>query len=232
MLFLALCKDFIGRGGIISCAFLCKKVDFLLDVLFFGRNMPAKLSVIITDKRRICPDFTIFIGEGLMKKQSFTLVEVMIVIALLGILAAVILPTLHGHTVSARESAVKDCLMTIRTQIELYKMEHNGVPPGYVDGSPTTVITLKKQFVGTTMLGGMASDNKVPSALFPYGPYIQKLPENPFNHRTEISYVGAATPFADAVDGTTCGWLYKRETGEFVINWTGKDSKGVYFYDY
>lgn len=172
------------------------------------------------------------IGEGVMKIKAFTLVEVMIVVALLGILAAVIVPTMQGHTVSARESAVKDCLMTMRTQIEIYKMEHNGVPPGYVNGNPTTVLTLEKQFVGTTMLTGLASANNVPSALFPYGPYVKNLPENPFNHRTEISYVGAATPFSDAVDGTTCGWLYKRETAEFVVNCTGTDSAGVNFYDY
>jgi general secretion pathway protein G len=173
-----------------------------------------------------------FIGEGLMKKEAFSLVEVMIVIALLGILAAVILPTMYGHTVSARESAVKDCLMTVRTQIQLYKMEHNGVPPGYVDGNPNSVLLLELQLTATTTSTGSPSPSKVPTAPYLYGPYIQKLPENSFNQRTDIAYVNVATAFSDAVDGTTCGWLYKRETGEFVINWTGKDSKGVYFYDY
>ena len=167
-----------------------------------------------------------------MKIKAFTLVEVMIVIALLGILAAVILPTMYGHTISARESAVKDCLMTMRTQIQLYKMEHNGIPPGYVNGIGVSSLMLEPQLTGTTAVTGQASTNKVPTALFPYGPYIKRLPENPFNHRKDISYVNVATAFADAVDGTTCGWLYKRETAEFVINLTGKDSKGAYFYDY
>ena len=167
-----------------------------------------------------------------MKIKAFTLVEVMIVVALLGILAAVILPTMHGHTVSARESAVKECLMTMRTQIELYKMHHKGVPPGYVNGSTASSILLQHQFTATTAIDGAVSTSKTPTSNYPYGPYIKKLPENPFNHRTDIAYVGAATAFSDAVDGTTCGWLYKRETGEFVINWTGTDSKGVNFYDY
>ena len=167
-----------------------------------------------------------------MKKKAFTLVEVMIVIALLGILAAVILPSMHGHTVGARESAVKDCLMTMRTQIQLYKMEHNGLPPGYVNDITAAPSLLGYQFTATTTVTGLVSMSKVPSAPYLYGPYIQKLPENPFNQRTDIAYINVATSFADAVDGATCGWLYKRETAEFVINWTGKDSKGVKFYDY
>lgn len=203
-----------------------------MDVVIFGRYRPAKLSVIIADKRRVCRDFTMFIGEVLMKKEAFSLVEVMIVIALLGILAAVILPSMHGHTVSARESAVKDCLMTVRTQIQLYKMEHKGVPPGYISGEGAPESFLPLQFTGTTTLTGQASPNKVPSAPFLYGPYVKKLPENPFNNLSTIAYVPETSSFVDAVDGTSSGWLYKKETAEFVINWTGKDSKGVYFYDY
>ena len=173
-----------------------------------------------------------FIGEGKMKIRAFTLVEVLIVVAILGILAAVVLPTFQGQTAIARESSAKDSLSTMRTQIEFYKIEHDGVPPGYVNGNPTTVLTLEKQFVGTTMLMGLASANKVPSALFPYGPYIRKMPENPFNNLTNIAYVAEGTAFSAAVDGTTSGWLYKKETGEFKINWTGTDSEGVNFYDY
>ncbi len=167
-----------------------------------------------------------------MKIKGFTLVEVMIVIALLGILAAVIVPTLQGHTVSARESAVKDCLMTIRTQIEFYRMQHDGITLGYIGSNPISVLLLELQLTATTTSTGSPSPSKVPAAPFLYGPYIRKLPENPFNNRTDIAYVNVATAFSDAVDGTTCGWLYKKETAEFVVNWTGTDSKGVNFYDY
>lgn len=167
-----------------------------------------------------------------MKIKAFTLVEVVIVISLLGILVAIIVPTLQGHTTSARESAVKDCLMTMRTQIQLYKLEHNGVPPGYVNGSPASTSTLEKQFIGTTIVTGFASLSTVPTDPFLYGPYVKKLPVNPFNNLSNIAYVDLATSFADEVDGTTSGWLYKKETAEFVINWPETDSEGVNFYDY
>jgi prepilin-type N-terminal cleavage/methylation domain-containing protein len=167
-----------------------------------------------------------------MKKKSFTLVEILIVVAILGILAAVVLPTFQGQTTIARESSVKDSLSTMRTQIEFYKVEHDGVPPGYINGEGAPESFLPLQFTGTTTLTGQASPNKVPTIPFLCGPYIRKMPENPYNNLSTIIYVAEATAFADAVDGTSSGWLYKKETAEFVINWVGIDSEGVNFYDY
>lgn len=167
-----------------------------------------------------------------MKRRAFTLVEVIIVVTILGILAAVVIPTFQGQTTSARESAAKDSLKTMRTQIELYKLQHDGVPPGYVNGVAAPTSTLQLQFIGTTTIIGLASPNKIPTAPFLYGPYVKKLPENPFNNLTNIAYVDEATDFSAAVDGASSGWLYKKETGEIRINWMGTDQKGDNFYDY
>ncbi|MHC4693461.1 MAG: prepilin-type N-terminal cleavage/methylation domain-containing protein [Planctomycetota bacterium] len=167
-----------------------------------------------------------------MKIKAFTLVEILIVVAVFGILAAIVIPTLKGHTATGRESSVKESLNTIRTQIEFYKMDHDGVPPGYVNGEGVPESYLPLHFTGTTMVTGEASPDKIPSDPFLYGPYIKKLPINPYNNLSTIIYVDKATAFADAVDGTSSGWLYKKETGEFKINWPGTDSEGVNFYDY
>ena len=78
-----------------------------------------------------------------MKIKAFTLVEILIVVTILGILAAVVLPTFQGQTAIARESSVKDSLSTMRTQIEFYKMEHDGVPPGYANGNPVGEMLLE-----------------------------------------------------------------------------------------
>jgi general secretion pathway protein G len=167
-----------------------------------------------------------------MKIKAFTLVEILIVVTILGILAAVVLPTLQGHTANARESTAKESLRTMRVQIEMYKLQHDGVPPGYINGAAAPEAFLPLQFTGTTTVTGQASPNKVPTAPFLYGPYVRKLPENPYNNLSNIIYVAETTPFSDAVNGTSSGWLYKKETGEFKINWVGTDSKGVNFYDY
>jgi len=174
----------------------------------------------------------IFLGFKEMKKNAFTLIEVILVVTILGILGALILPTFQGHITGARESAAKDSLRTMRTQIELYKWQHGGSLPGYVNGAGAPTATLQLQFTGTTAETGLASPSTVPADPFLYGPYVIKLPKNPFNDLSNIAYVAELTAFADAVDGTSSGWLYKKETGELRINWTGNDSEGVAFIDY
>lgn len=167
-----------------------------------------------------------------MRKKAFTLVEVILVVTILGILAALVLPTFQGHIAQAKESAAKDNIRAMRSQIELYKMQHKGVPPGYVNGVGAPVATVSLQFTGTTTETGQASPSTIPADPFLYGPYLKKMPENPFNNLSTIAYVAEATAFSAAVDGTSSGWLYKKETAEFRINWTGTDSDGIAFYDY
>ncbi len=169
---------------------------------------------------------------GEMKEKAFTLVEVILVVTILGILAALVMPTFQGHIVKARESAAKDNLRVMLNQIELYKLQHKGIPPGYLDGSGAPEALMQLQFTGITTETGAASFSSVPSEPYIYGPYIKKLPENPYNKLSNITYVDEATAFSAAVDGTSSGWLYKKETGEFKINWTGTDSEGIAFYDY
>jgi hypothetical protein len=88
------------------------------------------------------------------------------------------------------------------------------------------------QLTGTSTVTGIVSPSTIPTDPFLYGPYIKKIPPNPFNDLNTIAYVSEATAFAAAVDGTSSGWLYKKETAEIVMNWTGTDNKGVNYYDY
>jgi general secretion pathway protein G len=173
-----------------------------------------------------------FLRTGTMKNKGFTLVELIIVVTILGILAAIVLPTFKGNIATAKESAAKSDLMTIRAQIELYKLQHNGAAPGYVNGAGAPIATVQLQLIGTTTVTGQASPNTVPSSPFLYGPYLKKIPQNPFNNLSTIAYVASGTAFSAAVNGTSSGWLYKKETAEIVMNWTGTDSEGVAYYNY
>jgi general secretion pathway protein G len=168
----------------------------------------------------------------IMKKKGFTLVEILLVVTILGILAAMVLPTFQGNIATAKESASKSNLMTIRAQIELYKLQHNGYPPGYVNGLGVPVATVPLQLIETTTVAGITSPSTVPSDPFFYGPYLKKIPENPFNKLSTIAYVAEGTAFSAAVNGTSSGWLYKKETSEVALNWTGTDSEGEAFYNY
>ena len=169
---------------------------------------------------------------GTMRKQGFTLVEVMIVVTILGILGALAMPIYTDHTAKAKETAVRSNLSLIRAQIELYKLHHKGNVPGYTGGAETPVADLPWQFIGTTSDTGAVSRTKTVGGLFVHGPYLKKIPTNPFNDLDSIAYVAAGGDFAAVADGTSSGWLYKKETGEFRINWKGTDSKGEFLYTY
>jgi general secretion pathway protein G len=166
-----------------------------------------------------------------MKKKAFTLIEVIVAVSILGILAAIVLPIFLGRSVQAKEAAARDALRIMRSQIELYRFEHKGLVPGYVNSSQAPSPTLINQFVGTSMITGMASASRTPAGAYVYGPYLQKLPVNPFNNLSTIKYVASATAFSAAADKTT-GWLYKKETAEFKLNWTGTDSEGKSYINY
>lgn len=166
-----------------------------------------------------------------MKRTALTLVELIIVVAILGIMAAVVIPTFQGHVSQARASASKDSLRTLRSQIELYTMEHNGIPPGYANGGAVGTEILELQFTATTTVDGAVSPATVPAGVYQYGPYVKKLPDNPYNSLSDIAYVAEATPFSTAADDST-GWLYKKETGEIRLNSTGNDDDGVAYTTY
>lgn len=164
-------------------------------------------------------------------RKAFTLIELMIVVAILGILASIVIPQLQGNTIQAKESAAKSILATLRSQIELYKMQHNGRYPGYYGMMPIIESTCVNQLIYPTSANGNVGASKTPDNLFPYGPYLQEFPRNPFNGKNTILYVAAAGDFLTCANDTT-GWLYKRETGEIRLNTTKSDASNTPYASY
>jgi len=104
-----------------------------------------------------------------MKRSAFTLVELLIVVVILGILAAVVIPQFSDASTDARLSSLQTNLATIRGQIELYKLQHQGAYPA--------VATFASQMTSKTDL-----DGTVNATSGKYGPYLQSVPNNPFTN--------------------------------------------------
>lgn len=143
---------------------------------------------------------------------AFTLVELMIVVAILGILAAIVLPEFQNQSQFAKESAAKANLKILREAVERYALDHNGVPPGYFNNDATKTPT------------GLVTKFQLEAG------YV-KIPKNPFNNLNTVFAVSNATTFP-AAPNNSYGWLYKPSTKEIRLNTSGTDSKGISYFSY
>ncbi len=129
-------------------------------------------------------------------KRGFTLVEILIVVVILGILAAIVVPQFTQASTEAKYNSLCSNLQSIRSQIELYKVQHNDNPPA--------LATFAAQMTETTQIDGTASGSKARDADHQFGPYLERIPVNPFNNENGVA----------AAAGAGVGWLYDAATGE------------------
>ena len=154
-------------------------------------------------------------------KGGFTLVEILIVVIILGILAAIVIPQFTSASQDARKNSLTSQLQTLRSQLELYKLQHlDQLPTTLIGSSPAwTQLTVKTDATGTV---GTTS-------AFPFGPYLQAPPTNSLNGFSAVVTVTAdpATAGAALTGGTNKGFVINSVNGKI---W-GVSAKGGYFYD-
>jgi len=149
------------------------------------------------------------------RNQGFTLVEILIVVIILGILAAIVIPQFTEASNDARESSLASDLQTLRSQIELYKIQHLDCHPGDTTGNG--VADDAANFVAD-LTGQTDQDGAVGTD---YGPYLQQFPTNPFNALSDVSLGAVACP---GNDGT--GWYFNTAIGKISPNDNDSDSSG------
>ncbi len=133
-----------------------------------------------------------------VEKKGFTLVEILIVVVILGILAAIVIPQFTDASTEARESSLMSDLQTMRSQIELYKIQHSDALPGAASASFELCMTGQTDILGVAGIG--------------YGPYLQKIPTNPFNDSNDVAVTGSLG------SDTTKGWFFNIISGAFNAN--------------
>jgi general secretion pathway protein G len=122
-------------------------------------------------------------------RGAFSLIEMLIVVALIAILAATIIPQFADSTADAKRSAMDSDLHSLRSNLERYKAHHGDYPATLSD---LTVVS--------------------PAG---YGPYIDAVPENPFNGSSAEAAVSSVPTGPNA---TGEGWLYMQATGQVWAN--------------
>ncbi len=134
-------------------------------------------------------------------KSGFTLVEILIVVVILGILAAIVVPQFTDASSQATANRVKADLQTVRSQIELYKIQHLDALPGtYGSVNFSTAMT------DVTNKAGAVVDVGTVNSL---GPYLHAIPTNPYNGLLTVDQ-GTASPGDDGA-----GWYFNTTTGTF-----------------
>jgi prepilin-type N-terminal cleavage/methylation domain-containing protein len=74
-------------------------------------------------------------------RKAFTLVEILIVVVILGILAAIVVPQFTNATQDAQAGNVQTQLDTINNQIELFAARNNGVYPDFANQGWQELVT-------------------------------------------------------------------------------------------
>ncbi len=75
-----------------------------------------------------------------ISRRGFTLIEILTVVLILGILAALIVPNMTGFMSDATTSAARSQLAAVRGQIEMYKLRNGGVVPGVAGAEGTDLL--------------------------------------------------------------------------------------------
>ncbi|MDD5354526.1 MAG: type II secretion system protein [bacterium] len=144
----------------------------------------------------------------LRNRKGFTLVELLIVIVILGILAAIVIARFAGATKESKESNLKGNLRTIRSSLETYKANSKS------NSYPANLDDLWK---------GTADD--VDSKTF-----LERIPIDPFYRSNAVELVTAEFSPSDnetqrdAKISGAGGWSYDSLTGRVCANYFSTDT--------
>ena len=145
--------------------------------------------------------------------RGFTLIEILIVVIILGILAAIVIPQFANASTASKVSSVQTTAQSLRGAVQLYYYQHNDKLP-HVDQF-WTLMTTQTDAQGNPYVAGTSTTG-------PFGPYMQSIPLNAINGSSTI--IDAAAAPGSAVT-SACGFEYDYNggAGNGVVRGTGTD---------
>jgi general secretion pathway protein G len=175
--------------------------------------------------------------------SGFTLVELLIVVIILGILAAIVIPQFSSSTTDAKESALDANLAAMRNATELFRVQHNGIYPGAVATSAgagcaggtkgTGLLNTGQAWIDSLVMYSDVAGNTCTlgdAVIYKFGPYVRrKVPADPITGKgsiaADIVVTSTGAPIAPAA--ATGGWATDTKSGQIVMNSNALDSKAA-----
>ena len=177
--------------------------------------------------------------------KGFTLIELLIVVIIIAILAAIAIPQFGNSTNEAADAALDANLNTVRSAIELYRVQHNNNFPAQVAATANAAACVGGTSVavaaGTeaafiahlTQYSNRAGQVcSVPAVGFDNGPYLRAIPRDPVtapNLATGDDVLVTAAAFAAPAAAVVPGWRYNTQDGRFEMNSNAVDRNNVAF---
>ncbi len=113
------------------------------------------------------------------KERGFTLVELLVVVIIIAILAAIAIPKFTNASLRSKESSLKGELKMLRDGVELYKNDIGGYPAAITDLSATTAPTNYYNSVSSALTSITSGTWK--------GPYVSNVDNDPISN-TSFNY--------------------------------------------
>lgn len=104
--------------------------------------------------------------------DGFTLIEIMVVVVILGILAALIAPNVINRIDDAQSVKIKQDLRTIESALKLYRLDNFRYPDTEAG------------------LEALVTPPQDPNAHWPAGGYLDRLPKDPWDRPYQYLYPG------------------------------------------